>query len=648
MKKVIIGFSFLSIFCSFLFYSCQKDPNLQEPKETNIIYNDNKNTFVFGTEAGLRSGSGERTQTVLGKKRTNPYTVKVMSEAYNNLAGTDNEVSLPKTHIYAQFCPQTVEELLELEERDLNLFDFPLEYEVITLGDFYIEYQENGPFPCYYAVVPAHYSFPNMSYTVLDDLHIAPYATDLTQEAFNLTGNTYDTPTSIAEINISNSSGESSLICLPGHPEYPQCLCGEFFDPGTDEYNDCMGINGEGGGSGGGTVNCSASNSSYPSGQIRVEDTELGWENVRNVQVILKDNWFIKDVVYTDDNGCFKVNKSYSGKAWMWVKFKNSHGKIRGDGADFELHEFLTPIKHKIGKLSGPIFNNINVDYGVPINGPGNEVTKRWNAALVLNGLQDFKTYAIEEGLLSPPELDIFLAWDRQDGFAFMSSYIGSIGVGEAISVGLLQSDFFEPFGNAALNQLSAIYAGTQAALVNILIPDVMIGTNFNNSDRTLALAFHEFAHASHYSQVGSGYWIELAKAEIAAGGWGNAASWQAGRIQVCESWATHIEHVFADKRYGTTNSLVFENNYIEAIERDFLMFGHVPVGIHQDLIDDFNGEDVIFDNVDEFTNAQLFSILESNIVTPAQYELEIINVLLPGTTNTLGEVTALFTVYGF
>lgn len=83
-------------------------------------------------------------------------------------------------------------------------------------------------------------------------------------------------------------------------------------------------------------------------------------------------------------------------------------------------------------------------------------------------------------------------------------------------------------------------------------------GVNFPNSDQLKSLAYHEIAHASHYSQVGSGYWVQLVIAELGASAvdvnqpHGNANSPGAGIMAICESWAEYIGgHHYVHRTYG-------------------------------------------------------------------------------------------------
>ncbi|MBK8474668.1 MAG: hypothetical protein IPL33_22195 [Sphingobacteriales bacterium] len=76
------------------------------------------------------------------------------------------------------------------------------------------------------------------------------------------------------------------------------------------------------------------------------------FEGLRRVKIITKDNWFTEDVTWTDDNGCWNVIDSYSGKAWMWVQFSNDRCRIRGTADNWRaLWEWTTTVKDFVGCL---------------------------------------------------------------------------------------------------------------------------------------------------------------------------------------------------------------------------------------------------------------------------------------------------------
>lgn len=74
--------------------------------------------------------------TVLGYRLTNhPYSLANMQQAYLHLYGSDDGVAL--THKYVRFKPSSPQQLSVLEDLDIDLFDYPLDYDVEQEGDYY-------------------------------------------------------------------------------------------------------------------------------------------------------------------------------------------------------------------------------------------------------------------------------------------------------------------------------------------------------------------------------------------------------------------------------------------------------------------------------------------------------------------------------
>ncbi len=164
-----------------------------------------------------------------------------------------------------------------------------------------------------------------------------------------------------------------------------------------------------------------------------------------------------------------------------------------------------------------------------------------------------------------------------------------------------------------------------------------------------------------------------------------------AGRIAICESWASHLEHVYTDRAYGIQVSNAFLGTFVDRLDawRNHRL-NHVPIGLHLDLLDNVEpgisndrfggGGGAVIDNVTGLTNGQLFSVLyrrrsslgptmtscrhilvrrvcalRPNLSVPSidaatddpqVYRQRIINDLLPGSGIAVGDVDALFNSY--
>ncbi len=132
------------------------------------------------------------------------------------------------------------------------------------------------------------------------------------------------------------------------------------------------------------------------------------------------------------------------------------------------------------------------------------------------------------------------------------------------------------------------------------------------------------------------------------------------GRIALCESWAEHIGRSFAHKTYGANNSIPNYSSYIAYLEyQRNEETNHIPTGFYHDLIDGININEIaydgywadkasgtIIDNIQGLTNAQLFSLLNSNITSPLDFKNALINSGYLTGANTPQKVNYLFSSY--
>jgi len=117
-----------------MFQACQED---------KVLENENPNPSIeeYYQENGL-------TETKLGKKLDNPYSVSNMRVAYESLAKQNNRLNfssdiIQTTHYYLKFFVSSAEDYDELESDSLDLFEYPLDYEIESYGDYYMEEEGN-------------------------------------------------------------------------------------------------------------------------------------------------------------------------------------------------------------------------------------------------------------------------------------------------------------------------------------------------------------------------------------------------------------------------------------------------------------------------------------------------------------------------
>jgi len=119
---------------------------------------------------------------VLGKKLENPYSVENMKKAYNALPvsvkgavgyQSANDV-ISTTHYYIKFTLKSEEELGKLKiDSTIILFPYPLDYEIISFGNYYYQDIHDDQPAYYYASVETDKKLPDsIEWEILEYLFI--------------------------------------------------------------------------------------------------------------------------------------------------------------------------------------------------------------------------------------------------------------------------------------------------------------------------------------------------------------------------------------------------------------------------------------------------------------------------------------------
>lgn len=130
----------------------------------------------------------------LGRKLENPYSVENMKQAWGNLTSSDalarsfsDALDISTTHYYVKFDPKTTAQLGILKlDSTINLFEYPLDYEILVDGSFYHDPSLPLERPTYqYAPVPVGYDFPpEVAYEILAELFIPDDYSDNVENTF--------------------------------------------------------------------------------------------------------------------------------------------------------------------------------------------------------------------------------------------------------------------------------------------------------------------------------------------------------------------------------------------------------------------------------------------------------------------------------
>ncbi len=171
MKRIIS----ITAIVAFALTSCEKietDNNLQE--------NSINSTIDINASRSIRP-------VILGNQKQNPFSLENMKIALDTLKGiveqSDQDViksksmeefDLEATDLYVRFLPEDSTQFQKLiNDTTLVLYDYPLDYEILQTGDYYIDTAVNNGFTWYYSVVKPYFQPPEgIGYEMIEELFI--------------------------------------------------------------------------------------------------------------------------------------------------------------------------------------------------------------------------------------------------------------------------------------------------------------------------------------------------------------------------------------------------------------------------------------------------------------------------------------------
>ncbi|MBU3744115.1 MAG: hypothetical protein FGM61_06135 [Sediminibacterium sp.] len=608
------------------------------------------------------------------------------------------------THNYVRFAPQNLEQLNELVTIGFELFDVPLTYEVLEEGDFYqdpsipaneITYQ--------YTLVPYGFPIPsNIPYVILDEIFLFNEEEGESQQPDYWS-------TAIDGVNLGGrqSRGNQSLSSLSTLDDY----IGMYGDPVINATNylldhqlnpmqvyeiaillerpplDMIGIRdypddggGAGGGSGGGGGGITPSLPGYPSGVLRVRNTEMPDIEEPVKKVTVKARKFLKlEITQTDYNGRFQMKKKFRNRATIIVKFQNELASIRRvDNIFLAFNVF--PVKHNLGRWGNDNMNNIQYTFATTGNGTSDRQSEKvWAAATAMNALIDTYEFNRENGINCPPHLNIWL--NRSSIFSWASSpmldYILNTNYGSTpLAVGWKLFDYiFINIGPIGIG------AEVLKQIFNLNRPDVIMSYGSDNgkfelsSEKFYSVLMHEFSHSTHYwglyeqnGASGSQYWVNDIQYTVEQNGYGNRNDAGAERAGVIEAWGFFVgDFSFAQKyRRGIyTNDPRAQRLAKRAIIRldnhqfstdisweiigkgtdNNYYYGWIPMGFLNDLNDNVE-TGIQLDNVSGYDVNRIFRSLQNLNNTADDLRTSLINNRPSGVTR--GDVEGLARQFGY
>lgn len=163
--------------------------------------------------------------TILGARLIGfPYSLAVMRQASINLTG--GTIGIVENKWYVRFKPANTDQLAVLEDLDIDLFDYPLDYELVQEGDYYNDgVTPAEEIPWLYAVVDVNFIPPaGITYELLQRLHV-PDNYHFEDEAFQITGNYVDTAGCSAAASRPGIAAVTSGCDCSSRPSALSCDC---------------------------------------------------------------------------------------------------------------------------------------------------------------------------------------------------------------------------------------------------------------------------------------------------------------------------------------------------------------------------------------------------------------------------------------
>lgn len=428
-------------------------------------------------------------EMVLGRKRDNPFSVVNMANAFHSYYHASKAavqgVDVYTTDYYVRFLPENQEQLDRLESLGLDLLDHPLDCEIEKDGDWYHDPSvPEGEITWQYTVVGRDFEFPeDIEYEILEECFLPEHSSGAGSKAILVD---WDAVEAVAF----EQTGNGNLKSRPASK-----------------------------GSGGGT----------PRGRISIVDEKLGPEPIGVAGVRVMCNSFVRIAkAYTDEQGYYKMSKSFSSKPRYRIVFKNKKGFGIG------LNTIIYPASYSgLGKHSA--------------EGVSRVVTSRSNRNLfcrcvVNNAVYDYFNSCKEGGQSMPAPPANLRLWIFQKLDA--SSAV-------MLQQGVLVDDTF--IGE---------FLGEYARLVKKFLPDITIGAKGKDDYASLyAAAIHECAHASHFKKVGKAYWQKVT--EFIVSSWlesgdvyGVGDEKNHGYAEVSEMWAYYVQSRLYSDRYPSDKSI--------------------------------------------------------------------------------------------
>lgn len=478
-------------------------------------------------------------------------------------ASIDWNGDILETHKYVRFLPNSPQDLKVLDDSDLELFDTPFDYEVVTQGTYYHDAGlTREDYTWLYTVVPTNFQSSSITansginYEVIESLHL-PDENDqsdpLVYAAFERCGLEHQ----LEEED--EPQGRVAFLRL--------------------KKRDVI-------------------------GNINIHNTQLsGNEPLRNVSVVAR-SWFKIKTGFSDASGNFNINARFRTHAFVKMVFENNRFSMRGL-ATIGVWRLYKPNEKLMGLFAFRGMTNIQYTVDKTSNSNLTIRSRDWVLATMLNGAEYFNAYMNNNGI-----------YYNQGRISIWATGLGNYASAPMLKT--MNSPFHATYFATYFllrGDVSAAASSLILSMYGTILGDVLIGyaERVNYSSSIHEVVFHELAHAYHYGLAGTCYWTNYINYIVANGGYGDGNGQHAEKVAVGEAFAYDLEKIVGFDKYP--NITFNGSNYHQLGEESKGHTGHlwIPSGLFYDIWDNTPLNTFPSDDLVNLSLSEIFHSIDVN-----------------------------------
>lgn len=276
-----------------------------------------------------------------------------------------------------------------------------------------------------------------------------------------------------------------------------------------------------------------------PSGTIEVCRDSSFAIPVKGVKV--RCNNVVKwDTCYTNTDGQYTMDKTFKTNVHYAIVFENQK--------DFDIWGNMWPV----GRANYNLGWKKNTGCSATIS----RTDKAWEWAAVNNAAYDYYLMCEETGISKPPQHLKLWVWKNstwRSASMLRRVYQDVIYSPEA---------WLRFFQNFSTDPIGASIKSIIIQLIQLVLPDINIGTDGETYLDIYRTTNHELSHASHYTKVGTPFWSRYILYTILNLGYGDGTKNDAELCGIGEMWGYAMGHIQLAEYKGDISSLANEKNY--------------------------------------------------------------------------------------